>query len=61
MTKLSDNAPDDGGGGAEPASDGLRHRRGSHGRDSTDSGKTSEPKEKEYTEDQLAAVKRYFS
>ena len=59
VQKLSETAPDDGGGGTEKSDEGLRHRRGSHSRESPDSKQTSEPKEKDYTEEQLTAVKRY--
>lgn len=57
MNKLNANQPDDGGGGTEATAHGVRHRRGSNSRDNT--SKTNEPKEKDYTDDQVASVKRY--
>ncbi|KAL4239655.1 DnaJ (Hsp40) [Mactra antiquata] len=42
-----------------PKDEGVRKRRGSLGRDnSTDSGRSSEPKEKDYTNEQVEMVKR---
>ncbi|XP_060586084.1 dnaJ homolog subfamily B member 12-like isoform X1 [Ruditapes philippinarum] len=58
VKKLNESTPDDTGGGAEKNDDGVCHRKGSHSREATDSKQTSEPKEKDYTEEQLTAVKR---
>ena len=48
---------DGGGGGPEPK-EGVRQRKGSLDRNSSQDSRDSEPREKDYTDEQLAAVKR---
>ena len=50
---------DDGGGGGGPEpQEGVRQRKGSMGRNSSQDNRDSEPREKDYTDEQVTAVKR---
>ena len=50
---------DDGGGGGSPEpQEGVRQRKGSLGRNSSQDNRDSEPREKDYTDEQVTAVKR---
>lgn len=59
VNTMKESTPDDEGGGTG-GTEGVRHRRGSMGRDNTDAGAESEHKEKDYTEEQLKSVRRYY-
>ena len=53
------NSEDDDGGGGTEIPEEVRHRKGSLGRNSSqDNPPENEPREKEYTDEQLVAVKR---
>lgn len=53
---MKESTPDSGGGDTQPT-EGVRQRKGSVGRDSTD-GHREHIKEREYTDEQVIAVKR---
>ena len=58
IKSMKENTPDS-GGGAKPA-EGVRQRKGSFGRDSTNTA-SEVIKEKDYTDEQVTAVRRYMS
>ena len=49
---------DDGGGGGPEPKEGVRQRKGSLGRNPSQESRDSEPREKDYTDDQVTSVKR---
>ena len=55
---LGNDGDEAGGGGGNEQKEEVRKRRGSLGRNSSQDNRDSEPREKEYTDDQLSSVNR---